>query len=72
MIWLFDDDASGMEVDNDLQKSTRKCHRQGGYCTPDCALAFVSKSGKEWMCGDAIKIQSQFVEEYFYPEVRWK
>lgn len=73
IIWMFDeDDIPGVIVDNKLKETTHICPRHGGYCTPDCALAFtVNYKSQAWMCAEAAKIASLPLNVN-YPVVRWK
>ncbi len=73
IIWMFDEDdlPGGMIVDNKLKETTRICPRHGGYCTPDCALAFTNHKGTEWMCVEVYKVKGS-CDCVNIPRVKWK
>lgn len=76
LIWTFGDGdycPGVLEVDNKLKETTHTCPRHGGYCTPDCALAFTVDNCKSqaWMCAEAANI-GNLPFGVSYPVVRWK
>ena len=64
--------SPGFSVDNRLKESTRICPRHGGYCTPDCALAFTNSKETEWVCVEVYKARRGSGDCIRSPRVRWK